>query len=67
MKRTILIIVVLCLFVMGVLGSAIAATKYASLEELLQTEGPATVRVVAKTDEPTNMHITRCSPEVLFH
>lgn len=57
MKRTILITVTLCLLLMGMLGSAVAAGKYSSLEELLQTEGPATVRVVAKTDEPTNMHM----------
>ena len=52
-KRSGLLIACLVLFLFGI--SAVAATKYLTLEELQQVKGPVTVRVIARTDEPTGL------------
>ncbi len=49
--------VMLCLLVLLIPALANAAGKYLTLEELKQTEGPATVQVIAQTSEPTGKSV----------
>ena len=53
MKRIFLILI--CSVILLTALSASAAIEYLTLEELNKVEGPATVHVVAKTDEPQGM------------
>ena len=46
-------ILITCLVLLLFCTSAMAAIQYLTLEELKQTQGPATVHVIAKSTEPT--------------